>query len=460
MRSPQKVFRRLVAVAALVWIGLALSHPGSVSSRSSIQTNSALPPHSSPSTVSSSMTLSPELAIKFQPALLKQLLSNGTAASAVYRILIQTKPLMADTSAAKQSSGTSQADQRAAMVNNLQSIAARSQAGLLAYLDQVQRSDQAGDVRSLWINNSVAARVDRSTLLALAARPDVLRIDLDQYRQWVIDQPLTGNGRPPFADHDRLAADGVQAATAVNSPSSSVEWNIAKIRADQVWSALGISGTGVVVANMDTGVDWQHPALLAAYRGYNFKNLPNHLYSWFDATPDADAYPYDGYGHGTHTMGTLVGSDGIGVAPGAKWIAARVLDSSGRGYDSWIHAGFQWILAPGGDPSKAPNVLSNSWGNSDGYDQSFSDDLKALNAAGIATFFSNGNNGPGGGTVGSPASLPGAFGVGATDDQDIIAYFSSRGPSPFGPIKPDVSAPGMNIRSSYPGGVYRIFSGT
>src|SRR5512143_4056379 len=126
MRSPQKVFRRLVAVAALVWIGLAFSHPGSVSSRSSIQPNSALPPHSSPLTVSSSMTLSPELAIKFQPALLKQLLSNGTAASAVYRILIQTKPLMADASAAKQSSGPSPADQRAAMVNNLQSIAARS----------------------------------------------------------------------------------------------------------------------------------------------------------------------------------------------------------------------------------------------------------------------------------------------------------------------------------------------
>ena len=169
---------------------------------------------------------------------------------------------------------------------------------------------------------------------------------------------------------------------------------------------LNITGTGVVVANLDTGVDWQHPALQANYRGNNPKGLPNHHFSWFDATPDGAQYPYDGYGHGTHTMGTLAGSDGIGVAPGAQWIAARIFDSTGSAYDSWIHAGFQWILAPGGDATQAPDVLNNSWGNDDGSNVEFQPDVQLLNAAGIDTFFSNGNAGPEAYSVGSPASFP------------------------------------------------------
>jgi subtilisin family serine protease len=137
-----------------------------------------------------------------------------------------------------------------------------------------------------------------------------------------------------------------------------------------VWAVLNISGTGVVAANMDTGVDWQHPALRGSYRGYNPKGLPNHLYNWFDATNEQAQYPYDGYGHGTHTMGTLAGTGGIGVAPGARWIAARIFDSQGYAYDSWIHAGFQWILAPGGDPAQAPDA-EQPWGSSEARLRSF-----------------------------------------------------------------------------------------
>src|SRR5512139_3295592 len=161
----------------------------------------------------------------------------------------------------------------------------------------------------------------------------------------------------------------------IQLPASN-EWHIQRIRADQVWSALNVSGTGVVVGNMDTGVDWQHPALSGSYRGANPKGLPNHLFSWFDATNEQTVYPHDGYGHGTHTMGTLVGAAGIGVAPGAKWIAARIFDSQGYAYDSWIHAGFQWMLAPGGNPNQAPDVLSNSWGNDDGYSTEFQADVR------------------------------------------------------------------------------------
>jgi subtilisin family serine protease len=439
MRFFPKTFIRLAAVVALVGLALWLIQlPVASGQRLVVRDQGAAANVADSSVVATSIvTLTNDLARKFQPALLKQWLSN----EAVYRVLIQTRPVIDNSAAPQPPLGASILDRRRALVNDLQSIADRSQAGVWAVLDRAQLTDRASEIRSLWINNSIAARVDRSTLIDLAKREDVIRIDLDQYQKWIDDEPIS-NLQSPISN------------------LQSVEWNIAKIRADQVWSALGISGTGVVVANMDTGVDGQHPALQTAYRGYNAKGLPQHVYSWFDATPDAYQYPYDGYGHGTHTMGTLVGSGGIGVAPGAKWIAVRVLDSTGSGYDSWIHAGFQWILAPGGDPDRAPDVLSNSWGNANGNDQSFRNDVKALNAAGIATFFSNGNSGPSGGSVGSPASLPEAFGVGATNSKDVIASFSSRGPSPFNVVKPDVSAPGVNVRSSYPGGTYQVFNGT
>ncbi|HHN93650.1 MAG TPA: hypothetical protein ENK17_02690, partial [Anaerolineae bacterium] len=210
---------------------------------------------------------------------------------------------------------------------------------------------------------------------------------------------------------------------------------------------------------MDTGVDWLHPALQANYRGYNPHGRYNHVGNWFDAVNGSN-YPIDDHGHGTHTMGTAVGQGGIGVAPGAQWIGAKVINSSGYGYDSWIHAGFQWLLAPGGDPTKAPDVVNCSWGNDNGAQIIFQDDLRALRAAGIFPVFSNGNNGPQGGTVGSPASLPEAFAVGATDAYDEVATFSSRGPSPWGEVRPHVVAPGVDIRSSLPGGLYDAWNGT
>ncbi len=126
----------------------------------------------------------------------------------------------------------------------------------------------------------------------------------------------------------------------------------------------------------------------------------------------------------------------------------------------WIHAGFQWILAPGGDPDRAPDVLSNSWGSDDGAEMQFQPDVRLLVAAGIDAYFSNGNAGPEFETVGSPASFPEAFGVGAVDDTELIARFSSRGPSPWGDLKPQVVAPGMAILSSVPGGGYQKASGT
>jgi len=364
--------------------------------------------------------------------------------------------------------GVTGADRAEAIVAALQATAAQSQRDVRAFLGAEALAGRASQVRSFWIFNGLAAHVVAEDITTLATRDDIGLIREDRYRQWIDWTPtLDGRRSPdrgpaetcglPCGAVKDLRRSGIQLTNQLTL--SPVEWGIHAIRADAVWDTLNISGTGVVVANLDTGVDWQHPALRDAYRGYN-KGVRNDLGNWFDATDGGGLYPIDLHGHGTHTMGTLVGSGGIGVAPGAKWIAARVLDAAGFGYDSWIHAGFQWVLAPNGDPALAPDVLNNSWGNTLSADTTFQNDLRALRNAGIFAVFSNGNNGPDSGSVGSPAALPEAFAVGAIDNEDDVASFSSRGPSPWGQVRPHVAAPGVDVRSSVPGGQYLNADGT
>jgi len=154
------------------------------------------------------------------------------------------------------------------------------------------------------------------------------------------------------------------------------------------------------------------------------------------------------------------GGVAIGVAPGAQWIAAKALSDAGYGYDSWIHAAFEWLLAPAGDPALAPDVVNGSWGYRDDSYEAFQADVQALRAAGIVPIFAAGNEGPDPSSLRSPGSYPEAIAIGATDDLDQVAYFSSRGPSPWGEVKPEVSAPGVQIRSSLPGGTYGVANGT
>ena len=349
---------------------------------------------------------------------------------------------------------------RARVVSALQANAARSQAPVRAYLEGARAAGLVESYTPFWILNGIAVRARPSVIRTLAAHPAVAAVRLDHWRQWVNEEsPRAKSQSPnPKAQIPKAKAQIPSFRTLDSEPAP--EWGVARIRADQVWSALQISGTGVIVAGMDTGVDWLHPALQASYRGYNPHGPANHVYSWYDATGGGALYPVDGHGHGSHTLGTAVGRGGIGVAPGAHWIAVKALDNQGYGFDSWIHSGFQWLLAPGGDPAQAPDVVNCSWGNSNGYLATFQPDLRALRAAGILAVFSAGNNGPGAGTVNSPASLPEAFAVGAVDSDDDVANFSGRGPSLWGEIRPHVAAPGVDVRSSLPGGAYGSKNGT
>ncbi len=401
--------------------------------------------------------IDPAIAGKIEPALLKEALREEDG---VLNFIVHLRE-QADLTPAQ--SEVSVLARRQRVVRALQATADRSQVGLRDYLAQRQASGAVTRYTPYWVFNGLAVTADRQTLLDLAARPevDIIRADHERRLEEMTNAPLRRLGNS-FQAKSVFVGQEAPHGRGYSQPSqgfsSSVEWNIAKIRADLVWSRLQITGTGVVVANMDTGVDWQHPALMTKYRGYNPKGLPTHTGNWYCATNEGYTYPGDGYGHGTHTMGTIVGDEGIGVAPGARWIAVKIFNDSGLAYDSWIHAGFQWILAPGGDPALAPDVVNNSWGSSNGADTTFLADVQAWRAAGIFPVFSSGNSGVLG--VGSPASFAESFAVGATDSTDLIASFSSRGPSPWGEIKPEVTAPGVSVRSSLPGGAYGNGSGT
>jgi serine protease AprX len=326
--------------------------------------------------------------------------------------------------------------------------------------------DAAGlPYRSYWIVNLIALKADRAEVERLAARPDVLAIEPDRAFQVPLETPAAGTPQP--------------AAVA------SIESGLIQVHAPDLW-AMGFKGQGMVVASADTGVQWDHPALKPHYRGWQ-DSQADHNYNWWDAihTPIASgtnpcgynlAIPCDDYGHGTHTTGTMVGDDGltnqIGMAPQAKWIACRNMDH-GVGRPSTYIECLQWFIAPtdlagnNPDPGKRPDAIDNSYGCPTGENcttTSLHDAVEQVRSAGIFMSVSAGNSGPGCGTISDPPGLEtGVFTVGAVDSSGNIASFSSRGPVAWmaGPsIKPDLVAPGIGVRSSYPTNSYTGLMGT
>ncbi len=252
---------------------------------------------------------------------------------------------------------------------------------------------------------------------------------------------------------------------------AAVEWGIHAIHADDVWSTYGVRGDGIVVANIDTGVQFDHPALARQYRGNTGSGF-DHNYNWYDPSGVCgvpSAAPCDNNGHGTHTMGTMVGDDGagnqIGVAPGARWIAAKGCETRDCSDFALLAAG-QWILAPtdlaGNNPRPdlRPNIVNNSWGGAPSEDFWYKATVEAWRAAGIFPAASIGNVGPTCDTDGAPAGYVATYGTGAFDINGNIAPFSSRGPGENGEVKPNLAAPGVDVRSAVPGGGYSLGTGT
>ncbi|GAA1790837.1 S8 family serine peptidase [Agromyces lapidis] len=332
----------------------------------------------------------------------------------------------------------------------LTATAASTQRPLRNFLDKHDVSYEP-----YWIANTIrATSSDVDLIEELASRKDVAQIVPEQ--SYELDATVVEGSTEAAVDAVSVTAE------------TPVEWGIADIKAEQVWSQYGVDGEGIVIANIDSGVQYDHPALVANYRGNLGDGTFSHDYNWFDPTGVCTtAAPCDNNNHGTHTMGTMVGAGGIGVAPGATWIAAKGCE--GRSCtDAYLLLAGQWMLAPTDHngqnprPDLSPDIINNSWGGSD--DQWFYLDLiKAWNSAGIFEAFAAGNDGDGVtcSTTAAPGGRGDVYGVGAYDANGNIASFSGFGPSPVdGSLRPDITAPGVNVRSAIPGNRYQALNGT
>ena len=390
---------------------------------------------------------------KLSPALQHQLtLAGDQEPVAAYALLRE----QADARAASRAAAARGAGKRvrtAAAVRALRRDNTASQAAFLARLARVRGVD---NVRATWIVNAVGFAATPEALRAIAADPAVEIVHYDA--PW---EPEAAAGPTAIANAPTVPGAPEPGLGAINAPA--------------LWR-MGYTGYGGIAFTTDTGVDPDHPALNHKYAGYG--DRPG---SWYDLDP-ARVEPFDCGDHGTHVTGTILGldrerADTIGVAFNAHWIGAGIL--CGVGTLDNIRA-FEWAIDPDGDPdtdSDRPTVINNSWRDPSvgdiecGTANPYPLVLDNLMAAGISVVFSAGNSGPDAETITPPhnynAGLVNAFTVGALSGSSrLIADFSSRGPAlcrrdslPLD-IKPEVSAPGVSVRSALPGGGYGLKSGT
>jgi subtilisin family serine protease len=330
----------------------------------------------------------------------------------------------------------------------LKEVADRTQAPLLDYLALEAAAGRVTEYKSFFSVNAIGVTSNGATLQELAAFDGVRQIR--SLPEVSIPEPLPGEDEPEI---------------------DAVEWGVDRVRAPEVWDK-GVFGQGIVVATIDTGVHYTHSALVNQYRGNLGGGSFNHNYNWWDPSNvcgNPSNVPCDNTDHGTHVTGTMVGDDGgsnqIGVAPQAEWIACKGCETNSCSSFALLECG-DWILAPWNlngqnpDPAKRPHVVNNSWSGGSG-DPWYMGVVDSWRASGIFPAFANGNSGPSCRTSRSPGDYPQSFSSGATDINNNIAGFSSRGPSSFGGVtKPDVSAPGVNVRSSVPPNGYANFQGT
>ncbi len=367
-----------------------------------------------------------------------------------------------------------------ALYRTLAATARTSQAPLRAWLDQHKIA-----YRPFYIVNMIEVQATPAQAEQIRRLPHIDRL---------VPNPSIRQNLPIFQFPNLPPNQPINQSTNQPPPqnTTTLTYGLSAIGADKVW-ALGVRGQGIVVASQDTGVDWTHPALQPRYRGWDAgTSTASHPYNWLDVFPDDPnrpsscdpdpQVPCDDHGHGTHTVGTMLGTalawaeyTEIGVAPDAQWMGCRNMDN-GVGSPASYTACFEFFLAPypqGGDPATegrpdlAPNIINNSW-SCPSYEGCDTDSLRQIvetvRAAGQLVVVSAGNEGSSCSSVANPIAIyDAAFSVGAVAESGTIAGFSSRGPvlaDGSGRAKPDLSAPGVAVYSSFPGNGYGNLSGT
>jgi len=338
------------------------------------------------------------------------------------------------------------------VVDALRATADRAQAGVRAFLEAEGASYQA-----FWIDNYILVpSASRQVFDGLTAfhEIEILRAD----RTMMVIEPVE--------------------KTAAPAGGRAVEANITHVNADLVWGT-GFDGTGMVVAGIDTGVRYTHEVLEPRYRGNLGGGSFDHDYNWLDGVDGSASAPSDDHGHGSHTVGTMVGDDGganqVGMAPGATWIACDGCEGQSCSSSGLLTCA-QWVAAPfpigdpsSPDPSKRPHVVNNSWGDcAQSYDNWYQGVVDSWHAAGVYPVFANVNASncgysqpPGCNTVGNPGRYGNVTGVGSTGQSNgAYAPHSNWGPTDnhdtvnpngYPTLKPQVVAPGVNIRSALNG---------
>ncbi|ETV64605.1 hypothetical protein H257_18528 [Aphanomyces astaci] len=317
--------------------------------------------------------------------------------------------------------GASRSETIESVVDSLKEHTTTSQASVKSLLAN-QVGSMAVDVATTWIDCSMYIDNASNDLVdKIAALPQVESIYEPVAR--ALDESISDD----------------QPASAVDAVN---QWGIDKIQAPELW-AKGIKGDGIVVGIIDSGVRYTHKWLKSNWR---------QEYGWFDPYKKTEL-PNDQTGHGTRAVGTIAGTQGIGVAPNAQWIACKGWNATYLEQHMLVQCA-QFMLCPhdkdgnNRNCSKAPHVINNSWGK---YTKNFwmEDTIAAWREAGIIPVFSNGNTGLKGCAYSSyPAASPHVIAVGFTDSSDFLSPHSSLGPSVENRYKPDISAPGVGIRSA------------
>ena len=387
-------------------------------------------------------TVEPELAAR---------MARETGAQA-YPVILRLAQQPDANEIAKKLAGVSQGQRGGRLIEALKAFNAPLQAPLLLDL----QSRHAVEVTPLVTLNAIAAQLSAKDIRELSKRTDIATIRYDigllaPSRRLVADpckpaRPTPRQRLPKSCRGESRPASPTQAASFdAQLPASAA---LQALGVPEAWKS-GVTGRGVTVAVVDTGIDASHPDLAGSFRGG--------AADWFDVHGE-HARPVDRHGHGTQIAGLVAGTGAsgqtLGVAPQSRWIAARIYNDRNVGRLSQLHRIMAWLLDPDGKPgtADAPQIVLNAWGLGDRpgtCDDEFASDLRWLRAAGMHVVFAAGNGGPMENSSVSPANNAGALAVGALDGSGQPAMFSSRGVSacdarPY----PDLSAPGELLRTT------------